>query len=332
MWSNDSHQVLKAVLSHSFKRITANGLEPTANGEKGSVSKLEISVEGGPNAGLPPAMNGPATADPSGLPEAAAGATANPTVPEAAAGATANPTVPEAAASGSATPTAPGATDARVAGAGVVNGAVATSSGAAHESRTEPPAAAHADGGAVSTPAGKATPSADQLSAVASSIHAWLSRPRVRLIVTGAMLLLIDGLFLTNSVWTLPLGIVGALMVVIGWVGGRLDGRFTVEWGETGTQLEFRARIAAPPPPRASLPPASPLSRALLDMPQPTAPDAGMIEGEAHTVEIDLAELEALIAAAETAEAESPHTDASKRAVHKLQAARAGEQPSDGLR
>jgi hypothetical protein len=323
MWSNDSHQVLKAVLSHSFKRITASGLEPTANGEKGSVSKLEISVEGGPNGGLTPAMNGPATADPSGVPEAAAGATANPTVPEAAAGATANPTLPETAAGATDNPKLPEAID-----AGVVNGAVATSSGAGHESRTEPPAAAHADGGAVSTPAGKVTPSADQLSAVASSIHTWLSRPRVRLIVTGAMLLLIDGLFLTNSVWTLPLGIVGALMVVIGWVGGRLDGRFTVEWGETGTQLEFRARIAAPPPPRASLPPASPVSRALLDMPQPTAPDAGMIEGEAHTVEIDLAELEALIAAAETADAESPHTDASMRAVHKLQAARAGEQPS----
>jgi hypothetical protein len=323
MWSNDSHQVLKSVLSHSFKRITASGLEPTANGEKGSVSKLEISVEGGPNAGLPPAMNGPATADPSGVPRGAEASAATDRVAH-----DNDPSVPEAAADATANPTAPEATDARVAGAGVVNGAVATSSGAGHESRTEPPAAAHADGGAVSTPAGKATPSADQLSAVASSIHAWLSRPRVRLIVTGAMLLLIDGLFLTNSVWTLPLGIVGALMVVIGWVGGRLDGRFTVEWGETGTQLEFRARIAAPPPPRASLPPASPVSRALLDMPQPTAPDAGMIEGEAHTVEIDLAELEALIAAAETADAESPHTDASMRAVHKLQAARAGEQPS----
>jgi hypothetical protein len=214
------------------------------------------------------------------------------------------------------------------AGAG---GGVEASAAAGSAMPTSEVPVAHTDAAPLPGPERQATSSVDELSAVVSSIHAWLLRPRVRLIVTGAMLLLLDGLFLTNSVWTLPLVIVAALMVVIGWVGGRLDGRFTVEWGKTGTQLEFRARIAAPPPARASLPPAASLPRAP-DMPQPTRQDAGIIEGEAHTVEIDLAELEALIAAAETAGAQGASTDARTRAVHRLHAARGVERSSDDLR
>jgi hypothetical protein len=259
-------------------------------------------------------MNGAAPTDPASAPGGVAASAA-------AASAAHAPEVPERAGSPANNPDGPEATDA----------GVPLIPSPDQESLTESPAAAHTDAAPVPAPGGKATPSVDQLSAVASSIHAWLSPPRVRLIVTGAMLLLIDGLFLTNSVWTLPLGIVAALMVVIGWVGGRLDGRFTVEWGKTGTQLEFRARIAAPPPARASLSPAASLPRAL-DMRQPTPEDAGIIEAEAHTVEIDLAELEALIAAAETAEAQDVRTDAATRAVHKLHAARGGERSSDDLR
>jgi hypothetical protein len=270
-----------------------------------------MSSEEGPNGRLPVAMDGAATAGPAGAPggveaSAAAGSVAH------------TPEVSERAGSLARNPEG---TDAEV----------PSSPSPGQESGTEPPVVAHADAAPASAPAGKATPSLDQLSAVVSSIHAWLSGPRVRLIVTGAMLLLIDGLFLTNSVWTLPLVIVGALMVVIGWVGGRLDGRFTVEWGKTGTQLEFRAAIAAPPPGRASLAAGSSLPRAP-DSGQPTPRDAGIIEAEAHTVEIDLAELEALIAAAETAETQGVRTDAPTRAVHKLHAARGGERFSDDSR
>ena len=74
-----------------------------------------------------------------------------------------------------------------------------------------------------------------------------LARPRTRLAVIGVVLLVVAVLGITSSVWTLPLVIVGAAMVLIAWIGSRLEGRFAVEWGETGTQLEFRAQIKAPP-------------------------------------------------------------------------------------
>ena len=81
---------------------------------------------------------------------------------------------------------------------------------------------------------------------------AWLGgqlrSPRTRLGVVGVILLLAGVIWITNSVWTLPLIVVGIVMVVIAWVGSRLDGRFAVEWGAGGTQLEFRAQIKPPPP------------------------------------------------------------------------------------
>ncbi len=82
-----------------------------------------------------------------------------------------------------------------------------------------------------------------RLHALADAIGQWLARPPVRLALMGVLLLAIAGLFLANSFWTLPLVIVGVLMVLIAWVGSRLNGHFVVEWGESGTQVQFRARI-----------------------------------------------------------------------------------------
>jgi hypothetical protein len=145
---------------------------------------------------------------------------------------------------------------------------------------------------------------AEWLTTTASSFYSWLMRPRVRLTVTGALLLLVGGLIATNTVWTLPLVIIGALMVAVAWLGRRLEGRFAVEWGETGTQLVFKATIKAPQPTTETpaLAATSPVA------PTHTAPAAlanasdDVIEGEAHTVEINVAELKALIAAAEAAD------------------------------
>ncbi|HEY5429740.1 MAG TPA: hypothetical protein VIK04_11530 [Solirubrobacteraceae bacterium] len=148
---------------------------------------------------------------------------------------------------------------------------------------------------------------ADRLATAAAAAHAWLLRPRVRLSVTGGLLLMIGVLLMANSVWTLPLVIAGALMVVIAWIGHRLEGRFAVQWGDAGTQLAFRATIKpaghAPEGVRAAV---APVSHHL-----PAADELDdIIEGEAHTVEIDVTELRALIAAAESAEARSPATQA----------------------
>jgi hypothetical protein len=138
----------------------------------------------------------------------------------------------------------------------------------------------------------------------------WLSRPRVRLAVTGVVLLVVGGLQLTSSVWTLPLVLAGAVMVATAWVGHRLEGSFSVEWGQSGTQLGFRARVN----PAHDDPPALPPPHRV---PSTTAARAGneVIEGEAHTVEIDVAELKALIAAAETRGAGSEPPEATAEAI-----------------
>ena len=135
-----------------------------------------------------------------------------------------------------------------------------------------------------------------------------LARPRIRLAVIGVVLLVIAVLGITSSVWTLPLVIIGAAMVLIAWIGSRLEGRFAVEWGETGTQLEFRAQIKAPAGsrPRAAPGAAAPARRGpAVRVPTLTQIDESenVIESEGHTVEIDVAELKALISAAEAKEA-----------------------------
>ena len=128
-------------------------------------------------------------------------------------------------------------------------------------------------------------PSVEVVRELTRDVYCWVLRPRVRLTVTGFVLLLGGAVFSTSSVWTLPLVIAGGLMVAIAWVGPRIEGHFTVEFGAEGTQFHCGARIkphaAALPPPAAA-----------------AVPEADVVEGSAHTVEIEVAELEALIAAA----------------------------------
>jgi len=145
-------------------------------------------------------------------------------------------------------------------------------------------------------------PPAERVGHIARYTGQWAARPRVRLSLTGGLLLLIGGIFVTNSVWTLPVVVVGALMVLVAWIGHRLDGRFAIEWGETGTELAFRATIKAAARAqddgRTELPADEKPAPALES---PAGFDDEIIEGEAHTVEIDVAELKALIAAAQNA-------------------------------
>jgi hypothetical protein len=147
-----------------------------------------------------------------------------------------------------------------------------------------------------------------------SSLGGWLGghlrSPRTRLCVIGVILLLAGVLWVTSSAWTLPLIVVGIVMIVIAWVGSRLDGRFAVEWGEGGTQLEFRAQIKPPAPvahpvrlsPIPSAVPSAQLSQ-LRSQARSEFDSGNVIEGEGHTVEIDVAELKTLIRAAEAREA-----------------------------
>lgn len=171
--------------------------------------------------------------------------------------------------------------------------------------RTEPPAPAGPAVGAA--PVGhRISPWVVQMEDHVAVLYRWLMRPRVRLAVIGIVLLLLAAVLMTNSVWTLPLVIVGLLMVVVAWIGHRLDGRFGFQWGEEGAELMFRATIK--PATRTALPAAG----ASTDVEAGSlaggeaAPSPEIIEGEAHTVEIDVAELKALIAAAEASEPEPP--------------------------
>ena len=145
-----------------------------------------------------------------------------------------------------------------------------------------------------------------ELKAGAAEFYAWLMRPRVRLTLAGVLLLLVGGLIATNSVWTLPLVIVGALMVAVAWIGHRLEGRFAVEWGEAGTQLAFNATIKAPHPDAPALGPAAPARSTPAGPAQLAGTADDVIDGEAHTVEINVSELKALIAAAEAGAAPEP--------------------------
>ncbi|MBV9819404.1 MAG: hypothetical protein JOZ07_13810 [Solirubrobacterales bacterium] len=126
-----------------------------------------------------------------------------------------------------------------------------------------------------------------------------LRAPRPRLALLGIVFILLGALWVTNSAWTLPLIVVGIVMVVVAWVGSRLEGRFVVQWGDGATQVEFHAKVK--PSPYAELA-AGPVQTPA----PPTRPeleDADVIDGEGHTVEIDVAKLRTLIAAAEAKEA-----------------------------
>lgn len=124
----------------------------------------------------------------------------------------------------------------------------------------------------------------------------------------GIILLVVAVFGIVSSVWTLPLVIVGAVMVLVAWIGVRLDGRFAIEWGETGTRVEFRAQIKAPPPARSAIAPASVGAPAVRVPTLAQISDPDVIDGEGHTVEIDVAELKALIASAEAREARGATT------------------------
>ena len=165
---------------------------------------------------------------------------------------------------------------------------------------SDPPAASPPRPGDPSAESHSSREWPERMSHVARYTGQWVARPRVRLSLTGVLLLLIGGMFVTNSVWTLPVVVVGALMVLVAWIGHRLEGRFAIEWGETGTELAFRATIKAAASTQEDDGPALSADRTPTPaLESPAGFDDEVIDGEAHTVEIDVAELKALIAAAE---------------------------------
>lgn len=198
---------------------------------------------------------------------------------------------------------------------------------------TAPPSEGAPAGGS-SRPA--RTPWPQELAGALRATGQWAARPRVRLCLIG-VLLLAGGMFVGNAFWTLPLVVIGALMVVVAWVGHRLEGRIVVEWGERGTELALRATVKPPAPAPQLTDEAGAGGRRLTLAAEPGAgggrltPGAEVIEGEAHTVEIDVADLKALLAAVESADPATGSAGVgSGEAAHTAQPAGASEAAEGG--
>lgn len=139
-------------------------------------------------------------------------------------------------------------------------------------------------------------------------------RRGLRVALAGAVVLLVALRLGTDSALSVPLLIVGLVMVTVGAMGPRLRGRFSLEFGPDGTSIEVQTHIAAPgktAAPVPALPVAPERPRIALVHPAPAAPvaaepspeqepapaDAVVVEGHGETIEMDVEQLRALLAA-----------------------------------
>jgi len=136
--------------------------------------------------------------------------------------------------------------------------------------------------------------------------HALSTRRGLRIGLLGLALVLLGVLYLGgDSAWTVPLVVIGAVMILIGLLGPRLSGRFSLEWGAEGTVIEFRTEVTPPTPAPRILAPPFPFAPDPPQVPQ-KVPSAQVIEGEGETIEFDVAQLRALLAAERLDRDESP--------------------------
>lgn len=108
-----------------------------------------------------------------------------------------------------------------------------------------------------------------------------------------------------GSALSVPLFVIGALMLATGALGPRLHGSLAIEWGADGTEIQLSTRIDAPD--------ARLRRRPEMDAAQAEEPGAVLgetaagtsepkvIEGRADTIEVDVAELAALLDAGRSA-------------------------------
>jgi hypothetical protein len=157
------------------------------------------------------------------------------------------------------------------------------------------------------------TPPFEALERVGRWTAALLSRPRAKTLIIGAALILVGAIIVTHSAWTLPLVLVGIIMVIVAWMGSRFEGRLVVEWSEAGAGFELRARVKPASVTGAPLALSAPhrggagaATSIATDAAAASALDAAKatveaveavetIEGTAHTEEIDAIELRRLV-------------------------------------
>lgn len=130
-------------------------------------------------------------------------------------------------------------------------------------------------------------------------------RRGLRTALVGIALIITALILGGDSALTVPLLVLGTVLVILGVMGPRLSGHFSVEFGSDGTRIDLRTDIAAPgtvaPSIRGELREAERDVEALSERVR----DAEVVEGQGETIEIDVSELRSLMAEARTQAAKS---------------------------
>lgn len=138
-------------------------------------------------------------------------------------------------------------------------------------------------------------------------------RRGLRTVLVGVILTLLALQLGSDSALALPLLIVGIVMLIVGAMGPRLRGHVGLDFGPEGTAFTMHTHVAPPGRKLAAAPvadselPARPriaLVPTAVAAAQPVVPeaepaDADVVESSGETVEIDVAQLRALLEAEE---------------------------------
>ncbi len=119
--------------------------------------------------------------------------------------------------------------------------------------------------------------------------HVWSelnTRRGLRAALLGAFLVVLGAYLGGGSALTVPLFVVGLVLIFLGALGPRLSGRLHVEWGADGAKLDLHTEVAAPG------------AAARAELSAGATKEPKVIESTGETVEIELAELQALVEAA----------------------------------
>lgn len=136
-------------------------------------------------------------------------------------------------------------------------------------------------------------------SAFGAAVRNLSERRGLRVALIGIGLVLLSVWLGESSALSVPLLVFGIVLIVMGAVGPRLQGRIVVDFGPDGSLFEVRTHLA--PPGRHALPAAMPERTHVTTTPEPDPPDAEVIEAHGETIEFDAEQLKRLLDEDETA-------------------------------
>lgn len=95
-----------------------------------------------------------------------------------------------------------------------------------------------------------------------------------------------------DSAWTVPVFIIGAILICAGVLGTRLSGRLAIEWGAEGASFEMRAKVVAPEPTPNTIEDGQ---LSVRDTRSVDSASDTVIESSGETIEIDLDQLREML-------------------------------------